>query len=571
MRIRYEVRIFKTILAAAMGLSICISAHAADPAGTGAEQLPPLPPPSNRLSSMGKLRVGEFKLEGNSVLSTAELKELIKAYEGRSITAEELQDVRNRITQHYIDKGYINSGAIIPDQEIIDGIVTIRIIEGRLTELAVSSGSDDKKLWLRERYIRGRLGFDKNEVLNTKALQERLQIFQQNPLIRRFNAELGPGIRPGEAALKLEVTEERPWEINFNFDNHRSPSVGSYQGELEARHRNLTGWGDTLYGRVGRTEGLEDYALDYAFPLNRYDTTLALHAEHSDSEVVTEPFKQIDVESKAKTYSVTVRHPLLKTYTKGFHYKVLELGLGLEKRRSETSLLGQPYSFSPGVQDGVSKLAVIRFSQNWLDRSRERVIALYSSFGFGIDALDATINDGRDIQNNAAVEPDGEFVTWTGQFRWVERLPKFRGSQLRLRVDTQLSTDDLLPLEKFAIGGASTVRGYRENQLTRDIGAVASLELQVPVTRWRIKKLSDQEGDGIVYLAPFFDIGTGSNLDLDTPSPETISSIGLGLLWSPSRYIHTELYYGKALKSVESSEEHDLQDDGISFSLQLQY
>ncbi|MCP4700373.1 MAG: BamA/TamA family outer membrane protein [Gammaproteobacteria bacterium] len=101
-----------------------------------------------------------------------------------------------------------------------------------------------------------------------------------------------------------------------------------------------------------------------------------------------------------------------------------------------------------------------------LDRGRERSIAAYSSFGFGIDALDATINDGRDVRGRATVEPDGKFVSWTGRFRWVERLPKLHNSRLHLRLDAQLSSSDLLPMQKFAIGGISTVRGYRENQLT---------------------------------------------------------------------------------------------------------
>jgi hemolysin activation/secretion protein len=43
-----------------------------------------------------------------------------------------------------------------------------------------------------------------------------------------------------------------------------------------------------------------------------------------------------------------------------------------------------------------------------------------------------------------------------------------RGDQYVLRNDLQLAKDPLLPLEQFTVGGASTVRGYRENQLVKD-------------------------------------------------------------------------------------------------------
>jgi len=95
------------------------------------------------------------------------------------------------------------------------------------------------------------LQLKEQEVLNINELQERLQLLHQNPLFKRINAELGPGVKLGEAMLKVEVTEERPYEFGFRINNHRSPSVGAYRGELEAQHRNLLGFTDRIYLRYG--------------------------------------------------------------------------------------------------------------------------------------------------------------------------------------------------------------------------------------------------------------------------------------------------------------------------------
>ncbi len=58
----------------------------------------------------------------------------MSSYQNREITAEELQEVKNIVSRYYVDKGYINSGAIIPDQAVKDGVVLLKIIEGELVK-----------------------------------------------------------------------------------------------------------------------------------------------------------------------------------------------------------------------------------------------------------------------------------------------------------------------------------------------------------------------------------------------------------------------------------------------------
>lgn len=535
-------------------------------------ELPPIPQDEMSLSAVAQVVVEQFQFEGNNVFTDEELAEITKDYRDREISAEQLQEVKNKITALYITKGYINSGAIIPDQKVANGIVKIQIIEGKLFRVDVEN---NKKL--RTSYIEKRLIGKEGSALNIEKLQDRLQMLQQNPRFKRINAELGPGVKLGEGILKIRVEEAPPNALRFSFNNHRSPSVGAYRGQFEWWHRNVTGglfglfgkeksgWGDTFYLRYGLTRGLNDFSVKYDIPLNRYDTTLSFNVERSDSEVVEFPFNQLDVESEADTYAITLRHSL-QWYKKPA--QSLDLALRLEKRRSKTFLLGRPFSFSPGVDNGESDLSVIRFSQDWLKRSPVQVIAARSSFNFGIDALDSTINEDG--------SPDSQFFTWLGQFQYVRRLnflptERLQKSQIIFRVDFQGADQDLLPLEKLSIGGASTVRGYRENYLTRDNGLISSLEWRVPILHLPLPQLSKNPDDGQLELAPFIDYGRAWNADSDTPDPKDIYSIGLGLRWSPSQYLHTQLYWGHALRDIPDPDDKDLQDDGVHFELSLQY
>jgi len=530
-------------------------------------ELPALPKDDNKkLSSLSKIEVKEFQFDGNRVFSDEELTKLTQPYENKVLSPEELQEVKNKITAYYIQKGYVNSGAIIPDQKITDGILIIKIIEGVLVQVEATGNKR-----LRTAYIEDRLRYQDNEALELEELQDRLQMLQQNPLFERIQAELGPGVKLGEGILKIHVDEAPPLQLQFHFNNHRSPSVGAYRGEIEGWYRNLTGifgeksgFGDTLYLRYGLTEGLNDFTVKYDFPLNSSDSTVSLHVERSDSEVVEAPFNQLDVESEADTYAITFRHPLYQE-PEGY----FDLSLRLEKRRSKTFLLGQPFSFSPGVRDGVSDLSVIRFSQDWLKRSSVQVIAARSSFNFGIDALDSTVNDDG--------SPDSKFFSLLGQFQYVRRLnffesERFSRSQIIFRTDFQLANQDLLPLEKLSIGGASTVRGYRENVLTRDSGLISSLEWRVPMMRLPFPGISQSPEEGLLEFATFLDYGRAWNADSETPEPKDIYSIGLGFHWNPSKYIHSELYWGHALQTnIPDPDEKDLQDDGVHFEMSLNY
>lgn len=511
--------------------------------------LPPVEGDASQLSAVEKVFVSKFKLEGNTVFSNKELDAILAPYQNREISAEELQEAKNTLTRHYINNGYVNSGAIIPDQKIESGIITLRIIEGKLTKTEIS-GND----WLRTRYIQSRLDLSTGrgeEPLNIITLQERLKILKQEPLIDNINAELSPGLRPGEANLNVEVEEANPFHLTLTFNNHNSPSIGAYRGEIDVRDDNLTGWGDALSFQYGLTEGLDDYAASYTVPITRWDTTLSFEIDRSESVVVADPFDKLDIKSDTLTYAGSLRHPFYKTLSTEF-----AMGAKFEKRHTETSLLDAPFSFPESGADeetGETDFYVARFFQEWVNRSMFQVIAAYSSFNFG------SVDEG---------ELDGQFFTWLGQFQWLRRISPLN-SQILFSTNVQISGDALVSAEKFAIGGSSSVRGYRENQMTTDSGLVSSLEWRIPLATLKIPGLSKGANDGLLHLCPFFDLGWGWNSDAEDPDPDIIYSAGLGLRWSVNERIYAEIYWGEALEDVENDAETDLQDDGIHFQISI--
>ena len=77
----------------------------------------------------------EFRFVGNHAFSSASLGKVVEKYKNHELTAEDLEQARQDLTLLYINKGYVNSGAVLPDQDGENGIITFQLVEGRLTAI----------------------------------------------------------------------------------------------------------------------------------------------------------------------------------------------------------------------------------------------------------------------------------------------------------------------------------------------------------------------------------------------------------------------------------------------------
>jgi len=497
-------------------------------------ELPPAPEEPGLTAGI-KVLVKQFRFTGNSVISDAELTGVVRSYIDKEIATSDLQVIRNLLTKYYIEKGYINSGAILPDQKIQEGIVTYQIIEGELSVIQLSGQEN-----LHHSYIYDRTLLGVESPLNIRALQKQLFIIQQDPRVKRVNARLQPGSKTGDSILYLDIEEDKLYRATINVNNHRPPSVGAERAEFSFEHLSLLGYGDTINLRYGLTEGLDDFDLGYSFPVTASDSSIGFYYKTSDSEVVEPPFSALNVNSNSETIGLSSVFSIYKDTD-----EQLDFGLNIEKRKSQTFLLGVPYSFESGPQEGLSRVSVLRFIQSWFKRAPTRVIAGRSTFSHGFDAMDATINTSR---------PDGRFQSWLGQLQLLERFVSNQ-SDLEIRANIQLTDDPLLPLEQFAIGGANSVRGYRENQLVGDNGINISLEYRYPIHKTT---------DNYWQLAVFTDYGRVWNKDRNTTQPSDIYSTGLGVRWTNNKGTGFDVYWGEPLRDTANSNS-DLQDDGVHF------
>lgn len=513
--------------------------------------LPPVPQPTApRLKKAPLFVLRGVKIVGNTVIDQKSIDAIVKPYLSKPVSAADLEEMRRRFTLLFVKRGYINSGAVIPNQKVADGIVTFRFVEGRITGVSVEGTKH-----FSPDYFRARLARAGSQVpFNVADMEREQQILLENPLIRRLNLELLPGLEPGEAHLNAKVLEGSPYSLGLSIADDQSPTVGEVRGELHGAAANLLGYGDILAAEYGRSQGIDDGYVAYSLPILPDDTRVSLRYDRNGTLVIAPVLSPLNITSEYSSIAAGISRPFYRTETQD-----LTLGLDLERRRAQSFLLDIPFSFTAGSVNGNTNVTALRFYQAWLDRNAERAFAARSTMSFGLPIIGAT--EPPSGTTLAPGTPSGTFFSWLGQAQYVRRI--FKDWEAVVRGDLQLSADPLFPIEQFALGGLGTVRGYRTYLTVTDDALLASGELRIPIAKLRIPRLARADRDGTLQLVPFYDYGRGWNVGRPTPYPPDMSSVGLGFRWLLGSGVTVEFYYGKGLRKVSAGT--SLEDRGIMF------
>ena len=507
--------------------------------------LPPAPAPGAPALSRGaRVLAKGFRFVGNTIVPEDELQAIAAPYVGRELGNAELEELRLALTRRYVEAGYINSGAVIPDQDVSGGVITFRIIEGRLSEIVVGGANG-----FRAPYLQDRLALGAGPPLNVNDLQERMQLMLQDPQIANMSAELAPGVERGDAVLRADVTEAKRYTVGVKASDNRSPVVG--QNELEGffQARNVLGFGESLALRAGFTQGLDDYSALLAVPVSARGTLFTARYDYTDSKVVEAPLDQLDIGARSSAWDLTLSHPFYERLN-----RVINGSVTLARRSTYSTFLGGPSPFIPGAPDGHTVISVARFGIDGVERTQTDVIAGRVLVSQGFSGMGSTVVDDPDL-------PDSIYTAVLGQFQWVRLLS--REAQLLFRADGQWSNRPLLGSEKYSIGGLDSVRSYRRDYAVRDKGWFTSLELRYQVANLPVRA-NPAPNEGAVRLAAFVDYAQAWDVNGPGSIKTKIGGAGPGIRWEPAPGSDLAFYWGIRLTEAKPTA-NTLPDRGLYF------
>lgn len=484
-----------------------------------------------------------FEVLGCTAFDAATLERILAPFAKRSLATADLLALVDGLRQRYADAGFATTEVVLPDQDLEDGRVQVQVHEGRLEAIEIEG-----TLAYQPYFFRSRIERAADVPLDVPALYRELEQLQADPGVERIAAVL-ERVGPGRHRLRVAVKERSPWSLTARYSNHRPPSVGSDGGQFAFGHPTLLGFGDRLLVEGQVSEGLRDFGLRWDVPLGPLDTRFFFAYRRGRAEIVEREVEALQIEGRYESISLGLRHPVL--WTPSWEAWLEIYG---DWRSGASSIFGRIECFQSDLRDCTPTVAALRTSQELVHRTRTHVALLRSTLSFGLDALGAT-------GENDAGDRDGEFTSWRVQGSWIERLPDvaslplFDGTQLALRGELQLADDPLVAVEQIAVGGGSSVRGYRENQLVRDNGLIASAELRWPVLRSGF-------GRPIVMLVPFVDAGHAWDRRRSDKEEDPIASSGLALAVSPIEPLRAEISWGHRFRDVKPKG-RGLQREGI--------
>lgn len=471
------------------------------------------------------------------------------------------------INRAFVGAGFVNSGLLVEGRE--DDALALRLVLGRLADsdpkkpAMTVEFADGRSGGLSADFIRSRFTSAHSAPLSAFALERDFRLLDESPVISSISAALTPGGRPGEANLRLIVNPATRFDLYAGASNDRSPSVGGDRLFGGGYFRNLFSSGDQVSFEAGITRGVEDVQASYSTPLFTTPLSLSLRASFNNAAVITSALAPLDINAKDRSAEAgliwqLIAEPLMVRggLRRWSPSEALSVGLHWIARRQKSYLLGERFSFAPGSVDGRSEFDAIRLSSDYIRRDQRRVIAVSLGVTVGLDGTRSDIP--------AIPTPRRQFMGVLGQLNFAQRIGE--SFELRGRLTGQHSRGTLYSGLRLSVGGANTVRGYRENLFLVDRGAVGSLEIAHNFNIRGDRGRSDFDW-GRLSVFGFVDGARFRNAEAPQTEQRWIASTGLGLAWRPSPSLQASIAYGHALRSVEIAGNKSLQDRGIHFRI----
>lgn len=453
-----------------------------------------------------RIPVKAIRIEGNSAFDTATLHDLVKDFEGGSHTLAALDHAAARITDYYRDHDFMVARAYIPAQRMENGILAIRVLEGKMDYVTLKNRSriDDAKA---EKYIDAQV--QKGQNLKNDSIDRALLLLADTPGVGGARATLRPGQSVGTSELVVDLDQAKPYSGYISVDNHGNRYTGEYRLDSAVAFNGLVGQGDQLALRaLGSNENLAYGRIGYSVPIG-YNGLRVGASYASNWYELGQEFSALNARGRAEISSLYVTYPFIRTL-KGSLYS----SASLEHKRLKDRT-GTPYSAS----DRKVQLASVGLSGNYYDSfAGGGVTSMETSLAGGELSMDATSL----AIDSATAKSDGGFGRVTYSLNRLQRVTD--KNTLYAGVWGQQANKNLNSSEEISLGGANAVRAYPQGESNGDEGWVSTVELRhdLPTTKFA----------PALQAVAFYDIGSiavnHEDYNADKNS-RTISGAGLGL------------------------------------------
>jgi hemolysin activation/secretion protein len=466
----------------------------------------------------------DFQIDGNTVLDQEAVETAIYPFLGPDKTVDDVEQARAALEAAYRKAGYVTVVVEIPEQDVDQGRVVLKVVEGTVEDLHISGSRYYALGKIREAVP----ALAEGQVPHMPTVQKQMDDLAKQSADRSVTPIFRAGSTPGRMEVELKVADELPLHggVEVNTRNTENTSLTRVIGSL--RYDNLWQRFHSVSLQYQTSPEASDevqvWSGTYVLPTGLWDSRLAVYGVGIGSNTqLGANVGGTAVVGSGSIYGARLVKPLQSTEsflhnaTLGFDYKNFDQAITLAGQDTGRTPIGYA-SFLAGYDAG------------W--RSEQTVTSLNLAAHFSVRHLG---NDEQEFANKRSkARPNYLFLT--ADLKHQQLLPEdFR---LAGRASIQVSESPLISNEQFAAGGPQSVRGYHQTQQLGDHGINLSLELHSP-------NLLAGVSDAIqnFRLLSFVD---GAYLWILDPLPGTASyyrmaSAGLGLRMQVFKHLSGEL------------------------------
>lgn len=496
--------------------------------------------PTPDASAPQSFDVHEYRVLGNTVLSNRQIEGVLYARLGDKKTLDDVEKARAALEDAYHSAGYATVFVDIPPQEVADGIVRLRVTEGRVRVRTISGARYFSEGKILEQLPATRPG----QVPKLPELQRELNAVNTQTPDRTVVPVLKAGPEPGTMDLALNVNDHLPLHASLDVNNDYTPDTSSLRATASLSYNNLFNDLDSIAvmytGTPQHTGQVSVANATYGFAPFAGGIRSSLSFTNSSSN--TETIGTLGVLGKGQIYGARIGFPLVQLPG---DTQALTLGIDYKHFRNTISLQSTGAAIEPISYVNFS----LGYAGSWQRSSQSGQPLQVASF-------DVTGNFGPRGLANQTLNFDNSRFMARGNYAYLHadasimtRLPL--DMQLQLRLSGQDTIDPLLVYEQMSITGSDGVRGYLSAE---DLGDTAwKGTLQLDSTPLVIH--SFLVGDAFV----FFDNGHSHNIYALSGEPRhyDLRSFGAGLNLLPGHSISGTLTWAETLTDGPRTPAHD--------------
>lgn len=467
----------------------------------------------------------EFEISGNTALPVEVVEQAVIPFLGPQRGMAQVEAARAALERAYQQAGFLTVLVDVPEQRVDDGLIRLQVLEGRVRALRVTGSR-----YFSQGVIRNTVAeLAPGSVPNFNVVQGQLAALNRTE-DRRVQPVLKPGPLPSTVDVELQVTDQLPATASLEVNNRYAPATTPWRLQLSLAYNNLWQRGHSI-GLTAITAPSDPdqsslLVASYAVPWAD-GGSITGYLVASDSLV--QPLNAVTVAGKGQNLGLRWQLPLppspngSHSLQWGLDYKDYETDTVTGDLGVFTPLRYLPFTvgYSGGLFDGQTSTTL----------NTQGVFAQRNVLRGTVDCADAGPADQFAC---SARNAQGSFSYWRADLRHSR--PFWGASRLGLRAGWQLTSDPLVSNERYAIGGAESVRGYAEAAASGDRAILLGVQ-------WDSANLGGKDGwdllNGLDEVKAYAFVEAAEvrilNALPEQPVATRLRGTGLGLQWRTGR------------------------------------